>query len=65
MCFMHINILWKGVATAYQYIMSLDFPFLISSALEDVASILRYINVSILFYSILFYGHRNLSLVED
>ena len=30
----------------------LDFPFLISSALEDVASILRYINVSILFYSI-------------
>ena len=29
---------------------SLDFPFLTSSALEDVTSILRYINVSILFY---------------
>ena len=29
--------------------MSLDFPFLISSALEDVLSNLRYINVSILF----------------
>ena len=34
---------------------SLDFPFLSSSALEDVTSILRYINVSILFYSICFY----------
>ena len=31
--------------------MSSDFPFSASSALEDVASILRYINVSILFYS--------------
>ena len=29
---------------------SLDFPFLTSSTLEDVTSILRYINVSILFY---------------
>ena len=29
---------------------SLDFPFLTSSALEDATSILRYINVSILFY---------------
>ena len=28
-------------------------PFLSSSTLEDVTSILRYINVSILFYSIL------------
>ena len=35
--------------------MSLDFPFLSSSALEDVTTILRYINVSILFYSILTY----------
>ena len=33
--------------------MSLDFPFLTSSTLEDVTSILRYINVSILFYSII------------
>ena len=32
--------------------MSLDFPFFASSSLEDVASILRYINVSILFYCI-------------
>ena len=30
--------------------MTLDFPFFASSALEDVASILCYINVSILFY---------------
>ena len=31
--------------------MSVDFLFLISSALEDAISILHYINVSILFYS--------------
>ena len=30
--------------------MSLDFPFLTSSTLEDVVSGLLYINVSILFY---------------
>ena len=33
--------------------MSLDFPFFASTTLEDVASVLRYINVSILFYSTL------------
>ena len=33
---------------------NVDFPFLSSSALEDVRSILRYIHVSILF---LFYKH--------
>ena len=32
--------------------MSLDFPFFASSAFENVASILHYINVSILFFSI-------------
>ena len=32
---------------------SIHFPFSASSALEDVVSILRYINVFILFYSIL------------
>ena len=32
----------------------LTFPFLASSALEDVASILRHINVSILFYYLLY-----------
>ena len=33
--------------------MSLEFPVFVLSALEDVASILHYINDSILFYSML------------
>ena len=32
--------------------MSLDFLFFASSALEDIASLLSYINICILFYSI-------------
>ena len=43
--------------------MSLEFPFFALSALEDVASILRYINDSILFLNWT-YTDKNISFMK-